>query len=301
MTSQSKLLSIVTPTYNRGYLLENCYQSLKIQTNKNFEWIIVDDGSTDNTKQIVSNFIAEKSGINIVYVQKKNGGKHTALNISHKYINGDYVLMLDSDDTLIETAVEEALDGWSKFSDNEDVGVVTFLKGSTTEKPNAYVKEEGVPLNNFKCNRICVFSSDCCEIIRTDLFKKYPFPEFANEHFMSEGVLWNRVAQTHKYVYINKVIYICEYLEGGLTKSGRTMRIKNPYGGMLNSDLNMNKQNSLKKRIKNGLLYDCYGYFANLTPFKILMNSDSNNFLKFICLLPGYILYLEWKIKYFNA
>ena len=295
---QEVFLTIVTPTYNRGDLLQNCFQSLKNQTNQKFEWIIVDDGSTDNTQAVVQQFHTAAPELKIQYIWKKNGGKHTALNASHPYIHGDYVLILDSDDTLIETAVEEVRRGWDEFQENEQIGIVTFLKGASTDQPNAYARDERVPVDIMRYQRVCVRSSDCCEVIRTELFRAYPFPVFGQERFMSEGVLWNRVALTHKCVYINKVIYLCEYLEGGLTKSGRAMRIKNPYGGMTGAEVNMNRHNLLKRRLKSGLLYVCYGFFAGLTPSGILTRSNENRGVKLLCLVPGYMMYRIWKRRY---
>lgn len=295
---QEVFLTIVTPTYNRGDLLQNCFQSLKNQTNQKFEWIIVDDGSTDDTQAVVQQFHTAAPEMKIQYIWKKNGGKHTALNASHPYIHGDYVLILDSDDTLIETAVEEVQRGWDEFQEDEQIGIVTFLKGASTDQPNAYARDERVPVDIMRYQRVCVRSSDCCEVIRTELFRAYPFPVFEQERFMSEGVLWNRVALTHKCVYINKVIYLCEYLEGGLTKSGRAMRIKNPYGGMTGAEVDMNRRNLLKRRLKNGLLYVCYGFFAGLTPSGILTRSNENRGVKLLCLVPGYMMYRIWKRRY---
>ena len=103
---------------------------------------------------------------------------------------------------------------------------------------------------------------------------------------------------THQCVYINKVIYLCEYLEGGLTKSGKSMRIRNPYGGMYTSNLRMHKKNFLKERIKSGLLYVCYGFFAKLTPIAIVKREKEHRMIKSMCLLPGYCLYVLWKKKY---
>ena len=130
--SDTPILSIITPTYNRGHLLQRCYDSLSAQTRKDFEWIIVDDGSTDNTEEIVSSF---DSDYDIVYIKKENGGKHTALNTSHPYVHGKYVMILDSDDYLIPEAVEKIVKGWIDFEENEAIGIVTFLKGGSVNKP----------------------------------------------------------------------------------------------------------------------------------------------------------------------
>jgi len=289
-------LSIVTATYNRGSLLKRCYESLCMQTNRNFEWIIIDDGSTDDTEEIVSHFCSD---FDIKYYKKKNGGKHTALNVSHSLIEGDYVLLLDSDDYLIETAVEKVLAGWEKYKENKMIGIVVFLKGNSINDPfcKARDEDEYQPVDIMRYKRVSLHSNDCCEVIRSDLFKKYRFPEFENEKFISEGALWNRVSFTHKCIYINEVIYIADYLEGGLTQSGRKLRIKNPLGGMYTANLNMNKKNYLERRIKNGLLYTSYGCFAGKKLNEILKMTDSK-VLTTMCYPFGVILYMLWKRKY---
>lgn len=289
------LLSIVTPTYNRAHLLGRCYESLLNQTSFDFEWVIVDDGSTDNTEEVVEAFSTDR--FPIAYVKKDNGGKHTALNASHEYISGEYVLILDSDDFLTDTAVDKVIAGWNKFSENDEIGIVTFLKGTAENSPSCMASDENVPVDIMRYKRTCIHSSDCCEVIRTELFKKYPFPIFEGEKFVSEGALWNRVSFTHKCVYINKVIYIADYLDGGLTKSGKRMRIRNPYGGMYTANLNMNRKNFFKKRIKNGLLYTCYGFFAKLKPKKMADNCDSKA-LMWLCLPFGWALHKYWTKKY---
>lgn len=295
MSERIPFLSIITPTYNRGHLLRKCYESLLTQTDTDFEWIIVDDGSTDDTESVANQF--NSRNFPIIYVRKENGGKHTALNASHPYIHGKYVLILDSDDYLTDNAVEQIRSGWKKWTDNASVGMVTFLKGSSTDDPNCTAPIANEPVDILRYKRNVIRSTDCCEVIRTELFLKYPFPVFEGEHFVSECALWNRVARTHKCVYINEVIYICEYLEGGLTKSGRAMRIRNPKGGMFISELRMCSNNYLKQRIKYGLLYCCYGFFANYTP-RQLVTKNPYTVLTSLCILPGWEIYRFWKKKF---
>lgn len=294
MHNQNPTLSIVTPTYNRGELLKICYASLLRQSCRDFEWIIVDDGSTDDTQAIASAFRAD---FPIRYVKKENGGKHTALNVSHGYVTGKYVLILDSDDHLTHRAVEKVISAWKQYDHNPVVGIVTFLKGTAEDDPSCVAADEGVPVDIMRYKRTCFHSSDCCEVVRRELFQKYPFPVFPGERFISEGPLWNRISFTHKCVYINQVIYIAEYLEGGLTKSGRSLRIRNPRGGMFMANLNMHPKNFLKRRVKYGLLFCCYGFFAGLSPRESLKHSD-HKLLAALCMGPGWILYLYWKRKY---
>lgn len=288
-------LSIITPTYNRAHLLPGCYESLQRQTDKSFEWIIVDDGSADNTEAVVSAF--DDAFFPITYVKKENGGKHTALNASHPYIHGKYVLILDSDDVLIDTAVADVLRHWDRYSERKDIGVITFLRKTPEGQLFATVSDFDIPVDILSYPRTVYLGNDCCEIIRTELFKQYPFPVFEGEKFLSEGVLWNRVARTHQCVYINKAIYICEYLTDGLTKAGRSMRIRNPRGGMLAASFGMDKKNSLKGRLKSGLLYTCYGFFAGLTPIQMAENCPMRE-LMWLCIPFGGFLHQYWKHKF---
>lgn len=288
-------LTILTPTYNRVHTLRECYASLTEQTRKDFEWVVVDDGSTDDTEHFIS--CLQDNDFRIQYIKKENGGKHTALNAAHPYIHGKYILILDSDDKLTPDAVEQVALAWSKYDADQSIGIVTLLKGSDIEHPYCYAADENVPVDIMSYHRICPVSNDVCEVIRRDLFLKYPFPVFPGEKFVSEGALWNRVSLTHRCVYINRVIYLCFYLEGGLTKSGKPLRIRNPYGGMYTANLNMARKNDWKRRIKNGLLFTCYGCFAKLSPQKMAERSD-HRLLMFICLPFGWLLYLYWKKKY---
>lgn len=295
MNAEERTISILTPTYNREKQLSACYASLCEQTDFDFEWIIIDDGSTDNTETVVQSF--QTDIFPIIYRKKPNGGKHTALNAAHELIHGKYVLILDSDDTLTQDAVAAVKAEWKAWEQRKEVGVLVFLRGTSKGDPLCVARDWQKPVDIMQYRRICINSNDCCEVIRTGLFKKYPFPVFPGERFLAEGALWGRVSYDCKCVYINRVIYICEYLEGGLTKSGRAMRIRNPLGGMYHANVYMAKKNFLRVRIKNGLLYTCYGFFAGKTPREMAKNCQSK-LLMWLCLPFGYGLHLVWKKKY---
>lgn len=295
----SVFLSIITPSYNRGHLLSNCFRSLCAQTNKGFEWIIVDDGSTDDTSRIVNSF--QPDGFAMRFISKENGGKHTALNTAMEHIRGKYVLILDSDDTLTENAVEMVHTHWKRYEHDPKIGVLTFLRGRDTDSPFCTVRDFNTPVDIMRYRRTVIYGSDCCEVIRADLFLKYPFPVFEGERFISECALWNRVAQTHKCVYINEVIYLCEYLEDGLTKAGRSLRIRNPRGGMFICNLRMHRRNFFSQRVKYAMLYVCYGFFAGLDGKRILAMDHGNSFLKMLGFIPGLLLYCYWRNKYLRV
>ena len=121
------LLTIITPTYNRADCLPLCWRSLCAQTVFDFQWLIVDDGSTDDTAAVVRDLQARTDRFSIDYVSKPNGGKHTALNASHPHIRGEYVTVLDSDDTLTPDAVETILEKWKLFAQEGLAKGVYFL------------------------------------------------------------------------------------------------------------------------------------------------------------------------------
>lgn len=297
MRVEHPVLSIITPAYNRGKLLICCFESLKKQSCRDFEWIVVDDGSIDNTKQIMEDIRESSKDFLVQYIRKENGGKHTALNASHPHIHGQYVLILDSDDTLTPDAVETVLAGWQKFEDDPHVGIIRFARQTKDGHICAYGKEEYIPTDLLWDRRVFVKSGDSCEVIRTDLFRKYPFPVFEGERFLAETALWYRAGLEAACIYINKPIYICEYLAGGLTKSGKKLQLSNPIGGMHNSELRMHRRCPLKERIKAGLLYCCYGFFARYSAKEMFLHTERKRVVG-ACMLPGYMLYRYWKRKY---
>ena len=290
-------LTIITPVYNRASYLYTCYHSLAAQTCFDFEWIVVNDGSKDETESVIRRIQNQCTAFPIQYIEKENGGKHTALNKTHPYIRGKYVLILDSDDRLTEDAVEQALSAWQCWEADPSIGIVTLLKGRDQDHPNCYAADENVPVDILSYPRICPISNDACEVIRTELFLEHPFPEFPGEKFLAETSLWGRVSLTHKCVYVNRVIYLCDYLKDGLTNAGRSLRIRNPRGGMDNANLYMASKNSWKVRLKNGLLYTAYGCFAGLSPAQMVRQADHKRLTQF-CLPFGWVLYRFWKKKY---
>ena len=293
-------LTIITTTYNREKLLYRCFQSLEKQTCFDFEWLIVDDGSTDHTKELVERCQKEIEGrFPIQYVFKANGGKHTALNLSHKYIRGKYCFVLDSDDVLIPTGAREIINAWKKWENNKEVGRIIFLKAymNNPDKVICYVKHENRPVETIREKRISNTGIDCCDTFRTELFIRHRFPEFPGEKFIGEGSAWFPIELESKAVYINKAIYLCEYLSGGLTTAGRKMRLQNPLGGMYNSRIYMHPRLPVRTRIKKGILYVCYCRFAHVG-FKGMFRKNRYRLLTLACWIPGCILHWYWKRKY---
>lgn len=295
---QPPILSIVTPTYNRAHTLLKCYQSLLVQTDQRFEWILVDDGSTDDTPTVVEGF--REHSFPMHYIRKENGGKHRALNAAHPFIHGKYVLILDSDDALTPDAVEQVLHYWMQYENDPEIGVVTLLRGHDIEHPFCYAKDEFKAVDIFSYRRVILYSSDACEVVRATVFLGNPFPEFPGERFLAEGAFWGAISNLCKCVYVNKVIYLCEYIADGLTASGRRLRIRNPQGCMCNAHYGMAKKNRLKSRFKSGLQFTCYGFFAGKSPRQMATLCNYKT-LMWCCLPFGWLLYLRWKKQYLRS
>lgn len=226
-------ITIFTPTYNRRKLIDNLYHSLLVQTDKNFEWLVIDDGSTDDTEKYFSELLSKPQPFPIRYIKLVNGGKHRAVNQGVKNAKGELFFIVDSDDSLLPNAIEKinhwvtTLDGSHKwagvsglkgFSEQKNVGKrpsAKFIDAKNTERRKYHLE------------------GDKAEIYFTEVLRKHPFPEIPGENFISEEIVWNAIARDGYYLrWFNEIIYICSYLDGGLTKDNSKDE-RNPQGRLL--------------------------------------------------------------------
>ena len=224
------MITIFTPTYNRAHTLPRLYESLKTQTSKNFEWLIVDDGSTDSTEQLVREFSAEER-FEIRYIKQENKGKHFAINHGLRLAKGEFFVNIDSDDYLVDHAIaeieqliplveERKFAGFSfiHFADNIDFNAEEFGK-KTWRKTQPYVwKHKGEMM-------FC---------IKTEIYRKFPFPEFDGEKFCPESLVLRRIEKNHPILYTDKVLVRGEYLEDGLSAKFFRLLFANPHATLLN-------------------------------------------------------------------
>lgn len=210
------MITVLTPTYNRALLLPQIYKSLIGQTSQNFEWLIVDDGSIDNTEQMVQSFI-DDNRIVVRYYKKENGGKHSSLNFGVARAKGDHILILDSDDTLTPDAIEFISTELKKNADNKNIAGIA---GRRVFKDGRIV---GTPIyRTIETNSLAIrykhhITGDLVEVFKTAILKEFPFPEYEGEKFCPEALVWNRIAQKYNLIFTNKGFYITEYLPGGIT------------------------------------------------------------------------------------
>lgn len=252
-------ITVFTPTYNRANLLPRLYESLKKQSFNDFEWLIVDDGSTDGTCDLVDGWIKEKQ-IDIRYYYQENGGKHRAINRGAQLANGEWFFIVDSDDYLPDNSLEIA-NKWLKTVEDDD----SFAGVSGMRRINGNIPKvdfEVLDLSPLRINEY--IRVDKAEIFKTAILNEYPFPDIPGEKFCAEGLIWSRIGLRYKLRYFNEVIYFCEYLDEGLTKSSLKNRRRNPtYASMIYRE-QMRNMPALKEKIRAAINYWRFVWFSKL-------------------------------------
>ena len=226
------MISIITPTYNRAHLLPRLYESLKVQSNHDFEWIIVDDGSTDNTVETVNRFICENI-TPISFLQQPNGGKHTAINLAMPFCHREWTCIIDSDDWLTPDAID-VLSHEAKQIDTNKIYGISALKVTPNNKTiGKHPENKFIDVSFFDYYFRLDFKGDRLLMFRTDLMRQNPFPVFENEKFIPEGVVWQTITKDKLVRFINSKLNICEYQPDGLTAQYRELIESNPVGNAL--------------------------------------------------------------------
>lgn len=228
------MVTVFTPTYNRGFIIRKLYDSLCIQSSKNFEWLVVDDGSTDETEAVCLELSSRKNGFEIRYYKQENGGKHRAINLGLKEAYGELFFIVDSDDHLTPDAIEWIEKSFQQIKDNEEFAGLSGLRIYPDGKKIGGGEDFGIiDADQISLRNILHIQGDMAEVFETEVFRQYPFPDIPGEKFCSEGVVWGRMAKKYKLRYFFKGIYVCEYLEGGLSDTRYACRVNSPEYSML--------------------------------------------------------------------
>lgn len=225
------LITVFTPTYNRAYILQDLYNSLLKQTDFRFEWLIVDDGSTDNTKEVVADFQLENNPFVIRYYKKENGGKHTAINMGVELARGYLFFIVDSDDRLAPYAIEK-LYAWERSI--EDKASFAGVSGNKGDLDGNLLGETFIGYSMDATNLERAQNNilgDKAEAYYTQILRSFPFPVIEGENFMTESVVWDRIgAAGLKIRWVNEVIYLVEQRADGLIAQGNMRFANNPRG-----------------------------------------------------------------------
>lgn len=222
--------TVLTPTYNRAHLLPRAFASLLAQTFPDFEWVIVDDGSTDGTGELVASW---KAGFPLRYQWKPNGGKHTAVNAGVRLAAGELIAQLDSDDECLPESLERFHRQWQGIAQPERFAAVVGLCCDE----NGHVIGSRYPQD--VCDafspgeaKALVNGAERWGVMRTDLCRQFPAPEFPGERFIPEGVVQNRILQKYAVRYFNAPVRV--YHRTGVSLSNLPdWRWRNPRGALL--------------------------------------------------------------------
>lgn len=294
-------VTVLTATYNRRHTLPRLYDSLLHQDCSCFEWLIIDDGSTDNTGDLVAQWQRESPAFPIYYHWKPNGGKHTAHNLGIGLAHGQYCAIIDSDDWYAPHALAALLEqwdslspeGWHVFANIE--GLCCFEDGNIIGSP--------FPLDifdsdNFSIQRQRAKHGDTVGMYRTDVLREFPFPEGRDFRFVTEGLIWNRIAGKYRSRFLNRIMAYKEYLADGLSQQSLTGRILNSASALLYHTelLQMQRRLPVSTLLRSGTNYTRLSLHQQIGVRRLLV--DAPRKLLITATLPlGFLLYLRDRVR----
>lgn len=290
------LLTIFTPAYNRAHTLKRTYESLKKQKCKDFIWLVIDDGSIDNTKDLVMSWKKQEQDFEIQYIFKKNGGMHTAHNVAYEHIKTELNVCIDSDDCLAENAVENIVNMWERVKDKGYAGIIGLdadLEGNLIGK--------GFPEGMCETTLSGYYASggagDKKLVYRTDIIKKYPsYPVFEGEKYVALAYKYRLIDQDYKLAVLDKVLCNVEYQADGSSGTMWKQYLQNPKGFAFWRKICMQYPESKKRKI-----IDCIHYCSSsmIAKNKRYVQESTDKFLTIVCTVPGWMLtkYIRKKVR----
>ena len=214
-------ITVFTPTYNRAGLLGRCYESMKRQTCQDFIWMVIDDGSTDNTRQVVDGWLKEPHGFQLQYYYKENGGLHTAYNEAIAHTETPLCVCIDSDDYMPDDAVEKILACWAARGSDKVAGIVGpdyYTDGRMIGDP--LPQQETVNLIDLLAGKYGIDNGDRTNVVRTELYRKYaPMPSFPGEKNFNPHYMHLQISQEYDFLVLNENLRFVEYQPTGMTNS----------------------------------------------------------------------------------
>lgn len=253
-SNNKPLLTVFTPAFNRAYILHLGYEALVRQTCKDFVWLIVDDGSTDNTKELVDGWIRENI-INIRYFYQQNQGMHGAHNTAYRLIETELNICIDSDDYMAKDAVEKIIFFWKKYSGNNVAGIIG-LNADFDGKLIGKSFPDGLKrttLDGYYAGGGC---GDKKLIYCTDIIRKYPeYPIFKGEKYVSLGYKYQLIDQDYELLVMNDVLAHVEYRQDGSSLNMLRQYVRNPQGFAFIRKISMQLAPTRKRRFIEAIHY----------------------------------------------
>lgn len=253
------ILTIFTPAYNRAHTIGRTYESLKKQNCKEFIWLIIDDGSTDNTSELVEQWKNESCGFEIRYIYKENGGMHTAHNIAYENIDTELNMCIDSDDCLAEEAVQKILNKWEAVKDFGYAGII----GLDADMNTGEIIGSKFPEDMWETTLVEYYAKggkgDKKLVYRTDVINRYPpYPVFAGEKYVALGYKYRLIDNDYKLAVLNEVLCNVEYQTDGSSGTMYKQYLKNPRGFAFWRKISMQYPESRKRMFR-----DCVHYVSS--------------------------------------
>lgn len=293
------LVSIITTVYNRKKELIRLFRSLENQTDKEFEWIVVDDKSTDGTVETLKTLEKKKSSFKIRTVFKdKNEGKHIALNYAFDRVNGDVVIIIDSDDVALPNMVEKTKKAWKKddrlYDDN--LAEITFERERKNGKPLRKIPDLEKKMNISTYRRINQLTGDFAETFKAKILLYYRFPKFENEKFLSEQYIWADLNEKYDGIFLDSPLYIAEYQNDGLTLNSQLIQWNNPIGTLEVCKKMLPLEIKSTLDLKSLVKYIVYSFRNRVSIFEMIRNSNTR-LSCVIMMIPSFFVYKSMERK----
>ena len=287
-------LTVFTPAYNRAHTLPRTYESLCQQKCKDFIWLIVDDGSQDNTAELIRQWQARDNGFEIRYIYKENGGMHTAHNTAYEHIDTELNTCIDSDDKLAPDAVEKILRKWDQVKDQGYAGIIG-LDADFEGKIIGKGFPEGLTETTVVGYYAAGGSGDKKLVYRTDIINQYPpYPVFEGEKYVSLAYKYRLIDQTYKMAVLDEVLCNVEYQPDGSSGTMWKQYLKNPKGWMFWRKVQMQYPESTKRLIINCIHYCSSSIIAGDKRF---VKESPRKVLTVLCVPLGWLLSVVIKKK----
>jgi len=223
-------LTVFTPTYNRAYCLHKGYEALCRQTCKDFEWIIIDDGSTDNTKELVDTWLQRDNCFSIRYVYKENGGMYTGYNAAIALAETELTVCIDSDDYMPDDAVEKVITYWAEHRDEGYAGIVgldCLESGEILGDP--FPQQKSINLIDLYVGRYKLNNRDRKIFVRTDLYQSVaPMKVFPGEKDFNPHIMHLQISEKYDFLVMNEKLCVVEYQPDGMTNTIFKQYLRSP-------------------------------------------------------------------------
>lgn len=251
-------ITVFTPTYNRSQTLQRTYQSLIRQSNKDFIWLIVDDGSTDDTAKQVEMWHNIENGFQIRYVYKENGGLHTGYNKAIELLDTELAVCVDSDDYLTDDAVERIVNYWNRFGSDSVAGIIALdcdLNGCIIG--DRFPEQERINLIDLLVGRYPIKNGDRKIVVRSDLYKSVaPQRTFEGEKNFNPHYMHLQISETHDFLVLNEALCVVDYQDNGMSAGIWKQYRNSPNSFAETRKLYLSfKDTPLKFRIKHSVHY----------------------------------------------